>query len=268
MLDIPHNGDNEENLPTVVLLGTAQTVKTFMHHCRDFSRHSRLVVPELRCQGTTNLLTKKCSVDQQVVDVERILNELKIEKCNLVGFSFGGRVAIAFAATRKSIVHKVSLSGVPLIRPALGAAILQSWESDLKSGIIPAWSFILNGYSDYYLHKHAQKLLTYVEYVKEQNCPEKLKDLITSTNQAGSDNNSPFSVRSCSAMLQCPTQIIAGTHDRISGLKDVMDLALEIRKHGNKNVEYEEINVGHIQPFEDIVTWQNLVLQFLKKEYR
>jgi pimeloyl-ACP methyl ester carboxylesterase len=251
----------------VVLLGTAQTVKTFTHHCRDFSHHSRLVVPELRCQGTTNLLTNKCSVDQQVIDLEHILNELDIKKCNLIGFSFGGRVAIAFAANRAKYVNKVSLSGVPLIRPNLGKAILQSWEDDLKAGIIPAWSFILNGYSDSYLKKYASKLHTYVDYVKEQNNVEKLKDLISSTNLAGSDNESRFSVKSCSRALKCPTQIIAGKHDRISGLKDVMDLAQEIQKNENAIVEYEEINAGHILPFEDIVGWRNLVLQFLKKEH-
>ena len=109
VLDIPHTDENRGNPPTVVLLGTAQTVKTFTHHCRDFSHHSRLVVPELRCQGTTKLLTNKCSVDQQVIDLEHILNELDIKKCNLIGFSFGGRVAIAFAANRAKYVNKKRL---------------------------------------------------------------------------------------------------------------------------------------------------------------
>ena len=46
-----------------------------------------------------------------------------------------------------------------------------------------------------------------------------------------------------------------------------MDLAQEIQKNENAIVEYEEINAGHILPFEDIVGWRNLVLQFLKKEH-
>lgn len=55
VLDIPAaastDHDPSSRLPTVVLLGTAQTVKTFSPHCSQFSGLSRLVVPELRCQG-------------------------------------------------------------------------------------------------------------------------------------------------------------------------------------------------------------------------
>ena len=60
---------------------------------------------ELRCQGkTTELLSSESSIEQQATDLENILQALEIERCNLVGFSFGGRVAIAMAAHKPQYV--------------------------------------------------------------------------------------------------------------------------------------------------------------------
>jgi pimeloyl-ACP methyl ester carboxylesterase len=42
---------------------------------------------------------------------------------NLQGFSFGGRVSLAIAANHPQLVKRLSVTGVPLERPALGECV-------------------------------------------------------------------------------------------------------------------------------------------------
>ena len=131
----------------------------------------------------------------------------------------------------KLSIEKLSVTGVGLTRPPLGALILQTWESELKEGRIPAWSFMFNGnhlarpcnsfscalfifclnssgYSNRYLEKSSSKLQSYVEFVQAQNRVETLYDLVRSTNAMSRDNESIYSVASCSKMLSCPVQVL------------------------------------------------------------
>ena len=118
VLDIPSlEADSQNKIPIVILLGTGQTIQTFSPHFRHFSKYSRLIIPELRRQGKTELLIQDCSMNQHIIDLEYILKGLNVSKCYIVGFSFGGRVSLAFAANRPGMVEKVSISCVPYTRP-------------------------------------------------------------------------------------------------------------------------------------------------------
>ena len=118
ILDILANdASNTNSIPIVLLLGTGQTIQTFTQHYRHFSRKSRLIIPELRCQGKTELLTESCTMEQFINDLDKILEELNINTCHLVGFSFGGRVGLAYAANKPNKVGKLSITCVPYCRP-------------------------------------------------------------------------------------------------------------------------------------------------------
>ena len=123
-----HSKSPEGQPPVVVLGGTAQTIATFAPHIRHLSANRRLIIPELRCQGQTELLSYNGTMRQHVTDVENILHALEVEeRVDLVGFSFGGRIALAVAAHKPYIVSKISITGVPWNRPPLGSLILKSW---------------------------------------------------------------------------------------------------------------------------------------------
>jgi alpha/beta hydrolase fold len=107
--------------PLVILCGTAQTVNTFSPHFRQISKTRRLIIIELRCQGQTELLSKYGTIDQHVKDFHDIVvNHLGLSHIHLAGFSFGGRVSLAIAATYPKLVGRLSVTGVPFERPALG----------------------------------------------------------------------------------------------------------------------------------------------------
>jgi pimeloyl-ACP methyl ester carboxylesterase len=116
-------------------MGTAQTIKSFSPHYKQFSRFARLVIPEMRCQGTTELISCNSTMRQLVIDLDLILKEMNITKCNIVGFSFGGRVALAMAASNPHTIQRLSITGVPLVRPALGNTILNSWKEASQEAV-------------------------------------------------------------------------------------------------------------------------------------
>ena len=114
-------GTDSVKPPLVILCGTAQTVNTFSPHFRQISKERRLIIIELRCQGMTELLSEYGTIDQHVKDFHKIIvDHLGLRHIHLAGFSFGGRVSLAIAAMHPELVGRLSVTGVPLERPALG----------------------------------------------------------------------------------------------------------------------------------------------------
>eukprot|EP01035_Chromulina_nebulosa_P017483 gene17483-23036_t len=60
------------------------------------------------------------------------MSSLSLANINLVGFSFGGRVALAFASSYPNKISKLSITGVPLQRSGLGKSIIDSWKDVVK----------------------------------------------------------------------------------------------------------------------------------------
>ncbi len=243
--------------PIVILGGTAQTIDSYAPHIRPITKHRRLLIVEMRCQGRTELLPEYGTIQQHVQDFKSIAAALNITKCDLVGFSFGGRVSLAVAA-HTSLVRRLSVTGVPLRRPTLGSTILRSWKEGLKHGEMRscAWSFIINGYSDKFLEKFAPKLSLFVEIVVKANDPKKLYHLLEHSHIV--EDAHPYSIPSCCERVACPTQVIAALSDRIAGHREVLELAASL-----KDGRSAEMQGGHLVLFEDPVRWRSLVMEFL-----
>jgi pimeloyl-ACP methyl ester carboxylesterase len=252
-------GSDREKPPIVLLCGTAQTVNTFIQHTRHFSKNRRLVIVEMRCQGETELLSDYGTMLQHQIDFMNVMESLEIERADLIGFSFGGRLALAIAANYPGFASKISLSGVPLKRPVLGEYILHSWVEGLQHGHLRhcAWSFLLNGYSEEFIVKNEKRLEKYVDMICDANCPTKIYHLIANSHIAHEDKDS---IASCASKVTCPTQIIGATQDRIAGYDTVRDLADAI-----PGSRFDTIDSGHLCLFEKPVEWRNFVLEFLNR---
>lgn len=185
---------------------------------------------------------------------------MNIKKVDIVGFSFGGRVGCALAANVPSLVGRLSLTGVPLVRPALGSLIINSWRESMIEGNIrdSAWSFVLNGYNDSFIEQNHTKLEQFVDIVVKNNDPIKLRDLLVGSNSQSQEN---YSVAFSAEKIICPTQIIGCTHDRIAGLASVKDLDNVINK---KESQFYEIESGHLAPFQKPIEWRQVVMNFIE----
>ena len=251
-------GNDSSNPPIVYLGGTAQTIQSFSLHTRAFSNSRRLIIPELRGQGRTDLLPQYCFIDRHCKDFVALMEILNVTEVHLVGFSFGGRVACAIAGMHPNLVSRLSITGVPLRRPALGKFIINSWCEGLSSRQIRnvAWSFVINGYSQAFIEKYESRLESFVDMVVESNDVDKLFHLIDKSKSAVNDT---YAVDMCASKIVCPCQVIGATEDRIAGYTAVADLAATI-----ENASFETINSGHLAPFEDPINWRKKVLSFLE----
>lgn len=254
-------GEATKNVPMLLLGGTSQTINSFSQHYKALSKQNRILSPELRCQGKTELLSKCGTMGQQCQDVIQLMDLLEIEKANFVGFSFGGRVALSLAANHPERVNKLSLTGVPLSRPSLGRLTLESWKLGIERGEMYscAWSLILNGYSEDFIKKHEARIGSFVDMVVEGNDPQKLHDLLAYSHV--SEDDPLFSIPACAARVVCPTQVIAGSQDRIAGEDSVRKLH-EVIKHS----QYHVISSGHLIPFEHPIWWRKHVLEFIEEK--
>lgn len=253
-------GSNRDKPPLVLLAGTAQTIDTYAPHINQISKFRRLIIPELRGQGRTQLDPTVCTIEQQVHDLESILTKLGVPNVHLSGFSFGGRVALAFAAHRPHMVSRLSLTAIPLVRPPLGKVVLESWMDGLKRGNMRecAWSFIINGYSNSFLTKNAERMSMYADMVANSNDPLKVYHLMTQSSKTAPGDI--YSIPHCAGLIRCPTQVIAAREDRIAGLEPVQHLAA-----ATPHAQYVEMSTGHLAPFEEPLIWRKHLLDFMNQ---
>lgn len=171
-------------------------------------------------------------------------------------------MALSLAAHHPERVRRLSVTGVPLERPALGDLVLQSWRCGLVSEDTfraTAWAFVLNGFSEEYLKKNSRKIPHYVDKVFENNSYKKLKMLLS---QSHSPEDKAAAIN-CAHLVVCPTQVIAATADRISDLEQERRLAERVPGR----VCFETLEgAGHLSPFEQPALWRHLVMNFLDED--
>lgn len=202
-----------------------------------------------------------------------------------MGFSFGARVGIALAAHHPELIHRMSLTGVPLVRPALGTLIINSWAQLLAQNNTKecAYSFLINGYSPAFIERHHAKFPDYVDMIVSSNDPQRLFDLITKSHPtpistiaedhlvtekrdeegAGEGVEDVYGTPYCTGRIRCHTQVIGSRLDRIAGFEAVEEVARRIPV--GRGVFQEMTEVGHLMPFEKPGEWRRLVLSFLSQ---
>lgn len=274
IIDMPGTGGDKANkskVPMILLGGAAQTIYSWMPHYRGILKGRRLIIPEMRCQGKTELLSEHMRMDVLVSDFANLMKELDLEKCDLVGFSYGGRVALAVAAHRPELVRRLSITGVSPDRGGLGKCILESWKRAFENGNLEeaSWSFVLNGYSNSFIEQNMEKIETHVDMVIKSNDVNKLKHLYSNATA----ETDPYSVQSCVHKLKHKglvkdIQIMAGVEDRITSI----DGTRQLNKYMCENtlglwIKYEELLAGHLLPFEQPLQWRTMLLNFLDHEH-
>jgi pimeloyl-ACP methyl ester carboxylesterase len=225
-----------------------------------------LIILELRGQGKTQLSSECATMDQHLHDMKAIFDLLNLDKFHLIGFSFGGRVGLAYASNYPDSVVKLSISCVPLVRSALGKNILESWKESLLVGNLreAAWSIVINSYSDRFHDKIGPRISNLINIIVDTNEPKKLYNLIHLSNV--SNENDPLSISNCIKHVNFPVQIIAGKSDRIASFDSVFDLYICIKENSKHPVFFEIQNSGHSIPFEDPVIWQTNIIEFFKTD--
>jgi pimeloyl-ACP methyl ester carboxylesterase len=84
--------------PTLLLHGFAEDGTVWDNQVDTLSTACRLIVPDLPGSGRSSALTTAISIEGLATIIKDLLDQLKIDECNLIGHSMGGYIALAFAA--------------------------------------------------------------------------------------------------------------------------------------------------------------------------
>ena len=123
--------------PAVVLLhGYGETGDMWAPMAVDPARDHTVVVPDLRGMGLSSKPTGGFDKKTQARDVVGVLDELKIDRTDLVTHDIGNMVGYAFAAQNPDRVSRFVLIDAPL--PGVGP-----WEEILKNPLL--WHFRFGG---------------------------------------------------------------------------------------------------------------------------
>ena len=260
LADSGESNTHTTKVPLIMIPGSAQSIQSLGPHIKAVTKWRRLIIPEFRCHGTqTTLKHEFSSMSQLTEDLGKLINYLDLTNADLCGFSLGGRIALAYGITPDNRVRKISVTGVPLLRPPLGRSIMQSWAAGLEAEEIVSccWSFLINGYSVNWLQQNRAHLSKFVDAVIKSNDVHRLKHLFRFSMSEQADD--PTSVSQCAHQLTCPVQIIGGSDDRLCAVESIIALHESIPQ----STLVVMPNTGHLAPFEQPAQWRQHVLSYL-----
>ncbi|RHW30759.1 2-succinyl-6-hydroxy-2,4-cyclohexadiene-1-carboxylate synthase [Neobacillus notoginsengisoli] len=100
-----------EGEPLLLLHGFTGSGGTWLPFCQKWGHHSKLICVDLPGHGKTDAprSPERYSMQNMILDLKAILDELGVEKTNVLGYSMGGRIALGFAITCPDRVGKLIL---------------------------------------------------------------------------------------------------------------------------------------------------------------
>ena len=98
---------------------------------------------DLRGHGQTELDDDEISIETYVEDLHGLLDDLNIDKINLVGFSMGGAVALDFAVRYPDIVSSLVLMACFYKADEHSEIIFNQWKDALKISFNEFYDLIL-----------------------------------------------------------------------------------------------------------------------------
>src|SRR5687767_9954806 len=97
-------------VPLILIPGFASGAWTWVCQTRELAKNFRVITFDPRGIGASGGDLSNLSTETFVADVLGILDDLRIEKANVLGASFGGFVALEFALNFPERVNKLILA--------------------------------------------------------------------------------------------------------------------------------------------------------------
>lgn len=97
--------------PLLLLHGFTGDSSTWTPFCSVWGGHSKLIIPDIVGHGKTQISEElnRYKIETAARDLNRILEQLGIEKVDVLGYSMGGRLALTFAILYPEMVRKLVL---------------------------------------------------------------------------------------------------------------------------------------------------------------
>lgn len=216
----------------------------------------RVITPDLRGMGQSEPASDVTSMEQLAGDVLSLLDELKVEKAILAGFSMGGYVAFSLLRQAPNRFKALVLANTradadavqgQINRMKMSASILEKGADAAKEAMLPKM------FTEQTAHERpelVQKLSNWMSAMK----PIGLVHACIS--MAFRQNSVPML-----PSIQIPTLVIAGQQDQITPPELMKGMASEI-----PNSQFVEIEgASHLCPVEQPEAFNQALLAFLEQ---
>ncbi len=118
--------------PLILLHGNGESHEYFVHQIEYFSQNYRVIAIDTRGHGKSRRGDTPFTIRQFALDLHCFMEDLDIQKANILGFSDGGNIALIFALTYPEQVMKLILNGANLfgrgIKPHIQIPIILGYR--------------------------------------------------------------------------------------------------------------------------------------------
>lgn len=111
-------GESSDKMPLLILHGWMAKIEAMSPIYQRFKNDRKVIVIDFPGQGgKSDTLKEVWGVPEYSEMVKRLLDNLNIQKCDVIGHSFGGRVIIYLASKYKELFNKIILTDSAGIKP-------------------------------------------------------------------------------------------------------------------------------------------------------
>ena len=103
-----------EGEPLILLHGNGENSEYFEYQIEFFSRYYRVIAVDSRGHGRSERGSGELTLQRIADDLFEFMNQISIEKANLLGFSDGGNIALLFALKHQEKIRKLIVNGANL----------------------------------------------------------------------------------------------------------------------------------------------------------
>ncbi|QWB99656.1 alpha/beta hydrolase [Mycoplasmatota bacterium] len=255
--DIFYLLEGDSSKPKLLILnGIMMSTKSWDPFMKTWLEHFQVLRVDFLDQGQTDKMEDNFKQSLQVELLIALLDHLSIDKINLVGISYGGAVALAFATQYESRINRLILFNSNAYTNPLLKDIGRSWikAGQTRDGSLYYKTTIPIIYSPSYYEdkiewmKNREKVLTPIF-----SDPKFLDSMERLTLSAES-----FDVRKKLESLALDTMIITAEEDFLTPRKDQEYLAKHI-----KNAHWITLpGIGHASMYENPLLFASLITGF------
>lgn len=218
--------------PLLIIHGNGGSIENFSNQIPFFSKKYQIILADSRAHGKSVDDQDSLSYEMMADDFALLLDHLKIDSANVIGWSDGGINGLLLASRHPKKVKKLAVTGANLIPDAEIA--IDAWVvADVKNTIDS-----LNNMPQNLAVKRSLKLQNLLYF-------------------------QPHISHSELAKIQCPTLVIGGDNDVI-----LPKHTLEIAENIGKSYVWILPNSGHSTPIYYKDLFNQTVEDFFKKPYR
>ncbi len=242
-----HGDEGAKPLLLVHSLGMA--MESWMWMLPSLSAQYRLICPDLRGHGGSDVPPKECTIERLAIDLIELLDELNISRVGLVGVSLGGMIGQWLGVNSAERVEHLVLAntsaymGPPSAWTARMAEVEALGMTAVADAVIDRWfteDFRTSSPQDV---SRCKQMLLASEPLGYVRCCAAIRDM---------------DQRQSLGKIRVPTLVVAGRYDRATPLEHAQLLQARI-----PSARLEIVDSAHLANVEAPKAFNRLITQFL-----